>query len=83
MAMRLIVLPVLAILMGTASAQPGAVPAEHPFSLSARDFGAVGDGKTDDTAAIQEALDKAAADGGGIVRLPRGNYRVASHLTVP
>ncbi|HJN15199.1 MAG TPA: glycosyl hydrolase family 28-related protein, partial [Armatimonadota bacterium] len=79
----LIVLPVLAILMGTASAQPGAVPAEHPFSLSARDFGAVGDGKTDDTAAIQGALDKAAEDGGGIVQLPRGDYRIATHLTVP
>ena len=34
-----------------------------------RDFGAVGDGKTLDTAAIQKAL-----DAGGIVHFPAGTY---------
>mgnify|MGYP001190137024 CR=1 FL=1 len=37
----------------------------------------------DATAAIQRALDQAHADGGGIVYLPAGWYRIASHLRVP
>ncbi len=36
---------------------------------------AVGDGVTDDSYAIQGALDKAARDGGGIVYLPAGTYK--------
>jgi hypothetical protein len=41
--------------------------------LSVRDFGAKGDGKTDDTAAIQKALD-AAAGTQGTVFVPEGVY---------
>lgn len=37
---------------------------------------ATGDGRTNDRAAIQEAIDKAAADGGGIVFLPAGTYKL-------
>src|SRR6266513_5269698 len=48
-----------------------------------RDFGAVGDGKTDDTAAFQKALDTAKQAGGGVVYAPRGNYFFAGHLNVP
>ena len=51
--------------------------------LDVRHFGAVGDGKTDDTAAFQKALDAAAEAGGGVVRAPRGNYFFAGHLNVP
>ena len=40
------------------------------------------DGKTDDTAAIQKALD-AAAKQGGVVRLPAGKYLVAGSLKIP
>jgi hypothetical protein len=47
------------------------------------DFGAKGDGKTDDTAAFQKALDTAAQAGGGVVYAPRGNYFFAGHLNVP
>jgi hypothetical protein len=54
-----------------------------PAALNVRDFGAVGDGKADDTAAFQKALDQAGEDGGGIVYAPRGNYRIASHLVLP
>jgi polygalacturonase len=39
-----------------------------------RAFGAVGDGKTLDTAAIQAALDACDKAGGGAVRLPAGTY---------
>lgn len=51
--------------------------------LSVRDFGAVGDGKTDDTAAFQKTLDAAGKAGGGVVYAPRGNYSFAGHLNVP
>jgi len=46
-----------------------------PFiSVSVRDFGAVGDGKASDTAAIQKALDTVATKGGGEVLIPAGRY---------
>jgi len=44
----------------------------------ARSFGAVGDGKADDTAAIQKAVDSDA----GTVRFERGVYRVAKTIMV-
>ncbi len=50
---------------------------------SVRDFGAKGDGKSDDTAAFQKALDAAGKAGGGMVYAPRGNYFFAGHLNVP
>ena len=43
-----------------------------------RDFGAVADDKTIDTASIQKAIDTAAAAGGGEVVLPAGSYRTGS-----
>jgi polygalacturonase len=52
--------------------------AASPVSLSVRDFGAVGDGKALDTAAIQTALDTAADRGGGEVRIPAGRYVAGS-----
>lgn len=46
-------------------------------------FGAAADGKTDDTAAFQKALNAAGEAGGGIVYAPRGTYFFAGHLDVP
>lgn len=48
--------------------------------VSVKDFGAVGDGVTDDTAAIQAAIDAVYAAGGGKVYLPAGTYIVGSSV---
>lgn len=48
------------------------------FVRDVRDFGAVGDGKTNDTAAIQKAIDACARQGGGVVRVPHGTFRTGS-----
>lgn len=42
--------------------------------LNVRDFGALGNGTTKDTVAIQQALDRCGVLGGGEVLLPAGNY---------
>lgn len=72
-----------------------AAPAARPASSAARpassaasfssviDFGAVGDGETDCTAAFQQALDAAAKAGGGIVTVPAGTFRIDGTLTIP
>ena len=51
--------------------------------LSVKDFGAVGDGVTDDTAAIQAAINAVAANGGGVVYFPPcAGYNLTAPLTV-
>ncbi len=45
-----------------------------PASFDVRAFGARGDGLTDDSPAIQRAIDAAHAAGGGTVSVPRGTY---------
>lgn len=48
---------------------------------SVRDYGALGDGVTDDTAAIQAAINACATAGGGVVFVPSGTY-VVTQLTI-
>lgn len=48
-------------------------------SLNAKDFGAVGDGRTDDTAALQRAMDQAAQNQTPL-NIPNGNYVVTQTL---
>ena len=55
----------------------------QPNVYSVLDFGAKGDGKTDDTVAFQKTLDTAREAGGGVVYAPRGNYLFNGHLEVP
>lgn len=55
--------------------------------LNVKDFGATGDGTTDDTSAIQECIDAAntrgASVGGCSVYFPAGTYLVTSSLLTP
>ena len=43
-------------------------------NVSVKDFGACGDGVTLDTKAVQAAIERAASQGGGVVRVPAGTY---------
>jgi hypothetical protein len=72
-----------ALLLASVCALQLATAAVEPGVYSVLDFGAKGDGKTDDTAAFQKALDTAGQSGGGVVSAPRGNYLFAGHLNVP
>lgn len=51
--------------------------------FNVKSYGAVGDGVTLDTAAIQAAIDACVAAGGGTVYFPPGVYLVNGELTVP
>ncbi len=60
------------------------LPAYFGDIFNVKDFGATGDGATDDTAAIQAAVTALnSAHAGGIVFVPAGNYIVSSAITVP
>ena len=54
------------------------VQAKLQETVSVKDFGAVGDGVTDDTAAIQAAITAVNTAGGGTVIIPTGTYLVAN-----
>jgi hypothetical protein len=45
--------------------------------VDVREFGAVGNGKDDDTAAVQAAIDNVTLAGGGIVWFPSGRYNIS------
>src|SRR5580765_2207684 len=86
-AMKTLFLSALLILGAVANA--GAQPGTSAFTTRLDDpravylTGAVGDGRADDSAAIQAAIDKAAADREeGIVFIPQGRYRLTRTLYV-
>tara|TARA_R100001594_G_scaffold1281_4_gene5385 strand:+ start:2504 stop:5350 length:2847 start_codon:yes stop_codon:yes gene_type:complete len=49
--------------------------------LNVKDYGALGDGSTDDKTKIQDAID-ALGTGGGTIFFPPGRYRIASSLSI-
>jgi hypothetical protein len=53
------------------------------YNVTDAAYGAVGDGTTDATAAIQKALTAAGAAGGGVVYFPYGHYLISAALTAP
>lgn len=52
------------------------------FNVKATTYNAKGDNSTDDTSAIQAAIDAATNAGGGIVFFPAGTYRITSALNL-
>lgn len=58
----------------TAPASTPTPPKPVPLAYNVRDFGAVGDGKTLDSPAINQAIEAAAAAGGGTIVFPAGTY---------
>jgi len=76
----------LSALLSIASAV-AAPPQPQGGNFNVRQYGAVGDGKTPDTAAINRAITACAAAGGGTVTLPAGTYlsgtvTLLSHVTL-
>ncbi len=65
-----------------ATTRAGAARAAPPPGriLSATGFGAVGDGVADDSAALQAALDASLKQGGALLVIPPGTYRVSRTL---
>src|ERR1041385_5617109 len=64
---------------------PGAIERKLGERISLRDFGAIGDGETDDTAAIQAAIDCAQDNSGvkiGAVFIPAGRYLISEPLLI-
>src|SRR5712692_2117165 len=68
----------------TSATGAGSLPrtdADSAGVFNVKTFGATGDGKTLDSPAINQAIEAAAAAGGGTVRFPAGTYRCFSiHL---
>ena len=73
----------LVMLAGCASSKFAGSNPPAESTRSVLEDGAVGDGKTDNTAAFQKSLDAMAKAGGGVVSIPRGNFFFAGHLNVP
>lgn len=60
----------------------GASPAAASEWLNVKSFGAVGDGVTDDTAAIQLAVDAATTSPRGTLYIPAGTYIVSDSIDI-
>lgn len=56
---------------------------ETPGIYNIKDFGAVGDGKTDDTIAFKSAMAFIATRNGGTLQIPEGDFVVTSPIALP
>lgn len=65
-----------------ANAVPRTVHDKLTECLSVKDFGALGDGITDDTAAIRRAI-AVAGEHGAALCVPPGNYKITGTLSIP
>lgn len=70
----------LAYAGGTARSLQSAI---RSAGITPEDFGAKGDGLTDDTNAIQAMINRLAANPGGMGRLMAPNYKISSALSFP
>jgi len=52
-------------------------------SISVKDYGALGDGVSDDTAAIQAAINAVLGTSGGALFFPAGTYKITAKLVIP
>lgn len=75
MSVRMLVLPCL--LLVSLLFYSGCA-ADKPEARSEHEFSAVGDGKTDDSVAIQRFIDKSP----GVVRFPKGIYRITKTIVI-
>ncbi|GAB4365097.1 MAG: hypothetical protein Kow00121_01380 [Elainellaceae cyanobacterium] len=78
-------IPSYPVVLETSVVTSLSTPDPHPSSETSRlefnivtDFGAKGDGITDDTEAIQQAIDRVYQHGGGTIVFPPGTYVVTS-----
>jgi hypothetical protein len=71
-----------ALVTATGSTTPRTLANRFADVVNVKDFGATGDGVTDDTTAIQAALNSLIPNG-GVLFFPQGTYLITSSLNVP
>jgi hypothetical protein len=67
----------------TGSSQTRSLQDRFADTVSVKDFGAVGDGTTDDTSAFEAAIVAVSSTKGGIVYVPPGQYKTSRRLDLP
>jgi hypothetical protein len=72
-------LPLLIVSVPMASFGQNYIPPANGYAINVKDYGATGDGITDDTGAIQAAINKLEASGGGTLNVPAGTYLLNSY----
>ena len=75
----------ITLMLGCTRQQIAPTSVDEPFRLGTDKSSpyAKGDGTSDDTKAIQDAMNEMASKGGGTVSLPPGRYLINGHLSVP
>ncbi len=70
--------------LSTSSTYPRTLSARFSESVNVKDFGAIGDGVTDDTAAFQAAVNQSVAGISAqiIVSIPQGKYLISSTISI-